>query len=157
VRDGILKNGFHVYSPCLFDGKCLALANPKDWCHEDLAWEPPQLIKEIDKLTGLKKDSLKFSYLVLRKDALSLSDVFGQNTFRVVSEPLVSKGKREFFICGPGGRRLCTRLDKDRTTVNQAFENLNRGDVVRFERLFDEGKRFKIGKETVVAGIIAKT
>ena len=157
VRDGILKNGFHVYSPCFFDGKCPALENPKDWCHEDLAWEPPQLIKEIDKLTGLKKDSLKFSYLVLRKDALSLSDVFGKNAFRVVSERLVSKGKTEFFICGPGGRRLCTRLDKDSTSLNQAFENLKRGDVVRFERLLDEGKRLKVGKETAVQGLMSTT
>jgi ribosomal protein RSM22 (predicted rRNA methylase) len=157
VRDALLNNGFSVYSPCLGGGKCPALANPKDWCHEDLAWEPPELIKEIDKLTGLRKDSLKFSYLVLRKDALSLSDVFGKNAFRVVSERLVSKGKTEFFICGPGGRRLCTRLDKDSTSLNQAFENLKRGDVVRFERLLDEGKRLKIGKETAVADIMVKT
>jgi hypothetical protein len=157
VRDALLSSGFSVYSPCLEGGKCPALVNPKDWCHEDLAWEPPDIIQEIDRLTGLRKDSLKFSYLVLRKDTLSLSDVFGQNVFRVVSEPLVSKGKREFFICGPGGRRMCTRLDKDRTSLNQAFERLKRGDVVTFERLLDEGKRFKVGKETVVADIMVKT
>lgn len=154
VRDELMSHGFHVYSPCLEGGKCPALENPKDWCHEDLAWDPPELIQEIDKLIGLRKDSLKFSYLVLRKDALSLSDVFGHNAFRVVSEPIVSKGKMEFFICGPGGRRMCTRLDKDRTTFNQAFENLNRGDVVKFDHLIDEGKRFKVGKETVVADIM---
>ena len=37
----------------------------------------PALVKEIDKLTGLRKDSLKFSYLVLRKDGLTLKDVCG--------------------------------------------------------------------------------
>ncbi len=154
VRDGILNNGFHVYSPCLVDGKCPALSKPKDWCHEDIAWEPPELIKELDKLTGLRKDSLKFSYLVLRKDRFSLADESGSNAFRVVSDALVSKGKVEFFLCGPGGRRLFTRFDKDRTSVNQAFENLKRGDVVRFERLIDEEKRFKVGKETAVADIM---
>lgn len=150
VRDGMLDQGLHLYSPCLFNAKCPALTNPKDWCHEDIPWEPPAPVKELDKLTGLRKDSLKFSYLVLRKDRLSLSDVRGPSVFRVVSEPLVSKGKIEFFLCGAGKRKLVTRMDKDRTDLNQAFEMLKRGDVVGFEQLMDEGKRFKIGKETVV-------
>jgi hypothetical protein len=145
-----LEQGFNVYSPCLFSGKCPVLANPRDWCHEDIPWDPPALVKEIDKVTGLHKDSLKFSYLVLRKDGLSLSDVLGRNIFRVVSEPLVSKGKREFFVCGAAGRRLVTRLDKDTTPANELFGALQRGTVVHFERLIDEGKRFKVGKETAV-------
>jgi ribosomal protein RSM22 (predicted rRNA methylase) len=151
VRDGLLENGFHVYSPCLFIGTCPALANPKDWCHEDVPWDPPQLVKELDKLTGLHKDSLKFSYIVLRRDGLSLKDGSRENSFRVVSEPLVSKGKQEFYICGPGGRRLVTRLDKDATSGNESFKSLHRGILVRFERLIDEGKRFKVGKETEVS------
>jgi ribosomal protein RSM22 (predicted rRNA methylase) len=150
VRDGLVEQGFHVYSPCLISGKCPALANTKDWCHEDIPWDPPALVKEIDKLTGLRKDSLKFSYLVLRKDRLSLKDVSRENSFRVVSEPLVSKGKREFYVCGAAGRQLVTRLDKDATPGNDFFGYLQRGNVVRFERLIDEGKRFKVGKETAV-------
>jgi ribosomal protein RSM22 (predicted rRNA methylase) len=150
VRDNMLEQGLHVYSPCLTNGPCPALVNPKDWCHEELPWEPPLLVKEIDRLTGLRKDALKFSYLVLRKDNLSLSDVRGPNVFRVVSEPLVSKGKIEFYLCGAGERKLVTRLDKDKTTRNQAFGNLQRGDLVGFEKLIDERKRLKIGKETVV-------
>jgi ribosomal protein RSM22 (predicted rRNA methylase) len=150
VRDGILEQGFHLYSPCLFSEQCPALMNPKDWCHEDIPWDPPALVKEIDKLAGLRKDSLKFSYLVLRKDGLSLSDVFDPNIFRVVSEPLVSKGKREFYLCGVGERKLVMRQDKDATSGNDPYGTLKRGDLVRFERLIDEGKRFKVGKETVV-------
>jgi ribosomal protein RSM22 (predicted rRNA methylase) len=151
VRNGMLEQGFYVYSPCLFSGKCPALANPKDWCHEDIPWAPPALVKEIDKLTGLRKDSLKFSYLVLRKDGLTLKGVFVEDSFRVVSEPLVSKGKREFYVCGAAGRRLVTRLDKDTTPGNELFGALQRGTLVRFERLIDERKRFKVGKETAVS------
>lgn len=150
VRDGMLEQGLHLYSPCLFSKKCPALVNPKDWCHEDIPWDPPALVKEIDNLTGLRKDSLKFSYLVLRKDRLSLADVCGPNSFRVVSEPLVSKGKVEFYLCGAGERKLITRLDKDRTERNRVFEMLKRGDVVGFEQLLDERKRLKVVKETVV-------
>jgi ribosomal protein RSM22 (predicted rRNA methylase) len=150
VRDVILERGIRVYAPCLSQSPCPALTNPKDWCHEDLSWEPPILIKELDTLTGLRKDSLKFSYLVLRKDGPALSDVYGPNAFRVVSEPLVTKGKREFYLCGAGVRKLVTRLDKDAVEHNHAFKKMKRGDVVVFERLSDEGKRFKVGKDTTV-------
>ena len=81
----------------------------RDWYHEDVPWDPPALIREIDKLIGLRKDALKFSYVVLRKDGLSLTDVHGVDSCRIVSEPLVSKGKIEFYLCGPGGRLRVTR------------------------------------------------
>lgn len=150
VRDKLIKNGFKIYSPCLIDKPCPVLLNPKDWCHEDIPWAPPLIIKELDKLTGLRKDSLKFSYLVLRRDRLSLSDILEKNSFRIVSEPLISKGKIEFFICGHEGRQLITRLDKDKTPSNEQFQKLKRGDIVTFELLIDEGKRLKVGKNTVV-------
>ena len=153
IRDSLVKNGFKIYSPCLIDEPCPALSNPKDWCHEDIPWIPPKIIKEIDKLTGLRKDSLKFSYLVLRKDKLSLSDILEKNSYRVVSEPLVSKGKLEFYICGIGGRRLITMLDKDKTPSNMQFQKLQRGDIVFFRDLIDEGNRFKIDKGTTVANL----
>lgn len=150
IRDSLIKNGFKIYSPCLIDEPCPALLNPKDWCHEDIPWTPPVIIKELDKLTGLRKDSLKFSYLVLRKDKLSLSDILEKNSCRIVSEPLISKGKIEFFICGHGGRQLITRLDKDETPSNIQFQKIQRGDIVTFEALIDGGKRLKVGKNTVV-------
>jgi len=150
VRDGLLEHGYTVYSPCLGSDSCPVLADPRDWCHEDLPWDPPALIKELDRLVGLRKDSLKFSYLVLRKDGLSLADIQDKNAFRIVSEPLVSRGKKEFYICGHGLRKLVTRLDKDTTSLNGPFENLKRGEVAAFEGLMDEGKRFKVTKETRV-------
>jgi ribosomal protein RSM22 (predicted rRNA methylase) len=150
VRDGLAANGLRIYSPCFMEKNCPALANPKDWCHEDVPWDPPALIKEIDKLTGLRKDSLKFSYVVLRKDGRSLADLFGRDAFRVVSEPLVTKGKMEFYICGAKGRKLVTRLDKDRTAANQFFEVLSRGAIAGFEHLVDEGTRFKVESTTTV-------
>jgi ribosomal protein RSM22 (predicted rRNA methylase) len=150
VRDGLVAKGFHVYTPCLAAGNCSALANPRDWCHEEVPWDPPALIKELDRLTGLRKDSLKFSYVVLRKDSRSLADLFGRAAFRVVSEPLVTKGKVEFYICGAQGRKLVTRLDRDRSEANRFFEVLKRGAIVGFERLVDEGARFKVGPATGV-------
>jgi ribosomal protein RSM22 (predicted rRNA methylase) len=150
VRDELLERSIHVFSPCLCRAKCPALKNPRDWCHEDIPWDPPVLIREIDRLAGLRKDSLKFCYLVLRKDSVALSDTCGNGAFRVVSEPLVTKGKIEFFVCGSDGRRRITRFDKDRSAINQSFEKMRRGTVVRFDRLLDEGKRLNVGRATAV-------
>jgi ribosomal protein RSM22 (predicted rRNA methylase) len=151
VRNTLVTQGLHVYSPCVHAGKCPALENPRDWCHEDIPWEATPLVREIDRLTGLHKDSLKFSYLVLRKDSFSLSDVRGADTYRVVSEPLVSKGKVEFYICGAGGRKLIIRLDRDATSLNKDYEKLRRGSLVTFERLVDEKKRYKVEKDTTLS------
>ena len=150
VRDQLLEQDFHIYSPCLIGTRGPALENPRDWCHEDVPWDAPALIKEIDRLTGLRKDSLKFSHLVLRKDYRSLVDLFGPDSFRVVSEPLVTKGKIEFYLCGLGGRKLVTRLDKDRSSANQYFEVLQRGAIVSFEQLVDEKTRYKVEPHTTV-------
>ena len=155
VRDGIVDGGPHVYSPCLVQGHCPALVNPKDWCHEDRPWDPPELVRELDAATGLRKDSLKFSYLILRNDSRSLADVCGRASYRVVSEPLASKGKLEFYFCGKEGRRLATRLDKDAAPANVAFERLQRGDIVRVDGLVIEERRFRITKESMVKPLYA--
>ena len=151
VRDGLAEAGYTVYSPCLVQGHCPALANPKDWCHEDRPWDPPEIITGIDSRIGLRKDSLKFSYVVLRKDGRTLADVCGPDAYRVVSEPLVSKGKRELYLCGREGRKLAARQDKDAVPGNEAFSQLLRGDIVSFEDMVIEDKRFKITKDTKVA------
>ncbi len=157
LRDGLLREGLHVFSPCLIGDRCPALANRKDWCHEDLLWEPPERIREIDRRIGLRKDSLKFSYLVLRKDTLSLASVLPDRSCRVVSEPLVSRGKTELFLCGPGGRRLVTRLDKDSAAENEVFSSLRRGMIVSFRGLLDEGKRLRVAKETSVSAVMLES
>lgn len=147
---GLVNDGINIYSPCHAAGLCGTLSNPKDWQHEEVPWDAPEIIRKIDRIAGLIKDALKFSYVVLRRDGLSIMDVFGMEAYRVVSEPLVTRGKMEFYLCGREGRRLITRLDKDRTDSNIGFDALRRGDFVLIEGAIDEGKRLKVTKETRV-------
>jgi ribosomal protein RSM22 (predicted rRNA methylase) len=150
VRDRLLEQGLFVFSPCPTGTACPALLHPRDWCHEEIPWDPPESIKAIDRLTGLRKDALKFSYLVVRRDNRSLSELFGPDSFRVVSEPLITKGKIEFFVCGLPGRKLITRLDRDRSPMNGNFDTLKRGAIVSFNGLRDEGTRYKVEQQTHV-------
>ncbi len=154
VRDRLLRQGFGVYAPCLCQTPCPALARTKDWCHEERPWSPPPRVQEVDQLTGLRKDALKFSYLVLRRDRLALSDIAGSGALRVVSEPLVSKGKIELFCCGPAGRCRVVRLDRDRTASNALFERLRRGDIIRLEGPREEGERIRVAAGTKVLPVL---
>ncbi len=149
VRELLRGMGFLPYSPCLTGAGCGAIANARDWCHEDIPWEPPSLVRDIDLLTGLRKESLKFSYLVVRKDGLSLADICG-GAYRAVSEPIVTKGKTELYLCGPGGRKQAMRLDRDRSGANDAFGRVERGTIVRVRGLVDEEKRSCVTRETEV-------
>jgi ribosomal protein RSM22 (predicted rRNA methylase) len=75
VRDRLLDMlPLTVYSPCVHSHPCPAVAAgcTSDWCHEDHAWETPSWIRRIDERTGLRKSSLKYSYVVFNRMGLSI-------------------------------------------------------------------------------------
>ncbi len=113
VRDRLLASGLHVVAPCFLTGPCPALGRERDWCH-DAAKVP----------SGPRVD---FSYLVLRTEPLAVPTV---DTYRVVSDRLVEKGRLKIFMCGPAGRQALVRLDRAATLANADFDRLERGDVV---------------------------
>jgi hypothetical protein len=143
VRDSLASQGTVVFAPCLHGAHCPALADERDWCHEDLPVDLPAWLRPVARAAGLRHEGLTFSYLVLRKDGRTLAGALvpapGGALERVVSNPMKSKGKLEMQLCGaftghdgrlaPAGARV-TRLDRDRTEDNRAFEGAVRGDVV---------------------------
>jgi hypothetical protein len=123
-----------VYSPCLHEQPCPALARPDDWCHEERPWSPPPMLQAIDREAGFIKDALKFSYLMLRKDGLTVVER-GPDVYRVVSEAMVMKGDRRAWLCNETGRPLVGRLDKARSEANAALDRWHRGAIVRVEHI----------------------
>lgn len=128
-----------VYSPCLHDENCPALVHQDDWCHEERHWERPAWVAQLDEAAGFIKDTLKFSYVVFRKDGKTL--VSRNEPFhRVVSELRVMKGEKRVWLCDSAGRSEVGRQDKDHSESNAAFEQFHRGaivkigDIVRKER-----------------------
>jgi ribosomal protein RSM22 (predicted rRNA methylase) len=123
-----------VYSPCLHERPCPALACPDDWCHEERSWSPPPMLQAIDCEVGFIKDALKFSYLMLRKDGLMVAER-GPDVYRVVSEVMVMKGDRRAWLCNETGRPLVGRLDRARSEATAAFDRWHRGAIVRVEHI----------------------
>lgn len=133
VRDRLLQdNRCTVYSPCLHEKDCPALLNQDDWCHEERIWDPPLSIKQIDREVGFIKDALKFSYLLLRTDGLTIA-ARSPETFRLVSELRILKGDTRAWLCNELGRSEVGRLDRAKTEANSAWDECQRGTIVQIE------------------------
>lgn len=129
LRDEIASSPLGVFAPCVRRGPCPMLASERDWCHVEIALGLPPPLVVIARAAGLRYERLTFSYLTLRRDRAQLIADDGI-AGRVVSEPLVSKGKRELVACTDGGLVRIRRLDRRRSGSNAVFDELARGDVV---------------------------
>jgi SAM-dependent methyltransferase len=135
LRDALLaERAAAVFAPCTRAGPCPALADPRDWCHEDRPFQPPPRLADLARRTGLRTHGLKLAYLTMRHDGATLVAAPGRRALRVVSGALDSKGAVERITCGEDGwtRRRELRRDRDRARSLAAAE---RGDVL----LEDEG------------------
>ena len=158
VRDAIVAAGPppNVFAPCLRAGTCPMLESERDWCHEDLLVPLPEPVAGIARAAGLRYERLTYSYLTLRRDGRTLRDAVTRpgegEPWRVVSEPMPSKGKLELFVCGAPGRARLVRLDRHRTAANARLDRTGRGDVLRIEGAPDDRGRLRVGPDAPVEG-----
>jgi len=131
LRDLVIERELaSVYAPCVrAKAPCPALADERDWCHEDRPTELPPRARRLGDETSLRRYGLKFSYLVLRTDGLRLVDT-DVPAARVVSRVRKLKGKWEGFVCSDVGRERVTLLKRALGADNRVFTELERGDVV---------------------------
>jgi hypothetical protein len=155
VRDLLVARGVAVRAPCLFRGACPALVRPADWCHAERPVDPPPLVDEIGRRAGLRKEAVKMSYLVLAPRGEGWREPPPGLTFRIVSEPLPSKGRLRYMGCGPEGRKGLALQEKDVTGRNRAFEHLLRGDVVEVTGVEPRGDGLRLSPESDVRVIAA--
>jgi hypothetical protein len=158
LRDRLIQKGWFVYAPCFTFKNCPALTDEKDWCHHDIHWDRPEFIAVIDEMIGHIRKSLKFSYLVLSRQDIHLSDfIFPKrdftNQFRVVSDMFKEKGRRRVYLCNDLGRCECLKNKRDDSDRNEIFDELELYDVVQMNGLAKKKQIKQIQKETVVKKI----
>jgi predicted O-methyltransferase YrrM len=168
IRDALVEAGITVFAPCLHARRCPALVRENDWCHEDLEVELPPWLVPVARGAGLRFEGLSFSYLVLRRDDLTLAKALGAasekgdgSIARAVSGPLVSKGKHELLLCPqtatlPGLLRGM-RLDRNRSEANAPWDHVGRGDLIRLSPPPAEGATLRVGLDTVVEPLTLTT
>jgi len=108
--------------------------NQRDWCHFYIDWKCPVLIRQVDDIIRNRHDYLKMAYMIFRSPLFTIHcPQSSSNTWRVVSSPLISKGKRELVLCGDCGHlKKIDRLDKDKTPQNSGFDYMSRGDIMEW-------------------------
>jgi hypothetical protein len=135
VRDRLLAAGLFVVAPCLLQDGCPALLRERDFCHAST------------EAIVSGRSRVDYSYLVLRKQGAAVED---RALFRIVSDPMKDKGRLRFYGCGLAGRRLITRLDRDRSPANGALDEMERGEVVRIAGATARADGLRCGHDTAV-------
>ena len=131
-RDLAIQKGANVYSPCTRQAGCPALKKEDDWCHTEMKWKRPPFIKAIDDIVGTLRLSLKSTYMILRKDGLTISNAVDteKNLYRVVSERFDEKGRVRSFFCGENGRYEHVINKRDLSEFNGDFTEIERYDLI---------------------------
>jgi ribosomal protein RSM22 (predicted rRNA methylase) len=126
LRDLFLENiAADVPIPCGHIMTCPMLKNPKDWCHFELNWEPPNLRKKIEDSLGFHSGTLKYSYLVFKKKSLEAQPVFERKKYRALSPALKSGGEYCVLLCSDADV-LAVYFEKD----NKILRGVNRGNLI---------------------------
>lgn len=145
VRDALAASGAPPFAPCLHAGACPMLAREVDWCHEDLSIDLPLWLRATAREAGLRYEGLTFSYLALRADGARLGERVGsaKAPFRLVAQPLRSKGKAEWLLCGPAtgeGSLVRVRGLEREAAAHEALWRARRGELVGFAAPPPEGR-----------------
>lgn len=143
LRDRLLRSEpIEVVAPCPHQGPCPMLGNERDWCHESRRIEPTSRGAAIQALTR-RRDALALSsFLALAPRGLAIRGLssrgLGQpdssdgRLWRLVSDPLGSRGKTERWTCRSDGvLRLVRVLDRERSDENTLLVDAERGTLVR--------------------------
>ncbi|MCD4655444.1 small ribosomal subunit Rsm22 family protein, partial [bacterium] len=146
VRDRLCKFGWKPIYPCPGNYMCPVLERRRDWCHHRLKWEPPELVKMIDGLTGMNKHLLNFTPLIMRKTADNDEvRTDSANWYRVISEVRQLKGKLEVVICGEFSnkehQKICMLENKYFSRYNELFPDLARYDQIRLDKAENRANR----------------
>ncbi len=129
-RDALTADGLKIAAPCLGIAACPMRANADQWCHQDVPWSRPSFIDALDRATGLSKESLKYSYLVVTRTGQALADATPAH-WRVVSNLHRAKGRVWAFLCGRAGPLCrCEMLTRHRGPALHDFERARRGDLL---------------------------
>ncbi len=153
-RDAAVAAGWHVVAPCPHAGACPALATPDDWCHGEWHFERPAFVRAVDRETGLLREVLKATWMVLSPMAPGADAAAPTGNARVMGAREDRKGISRVTVCMGGKLRPLELQTRDRTPENADFFELTRHDLARIEGPACEtempaGKAIRLGADDV--------
>jgi Mitochondrial small ribosomal subunit Rsm22 len=146
LRNSLLQanTDLSMLFPCTHNNSCpMLLASKKDWCHVNLNWEEPNLVKQLDNLTGFNKHRIKFSVCVLQKNGIPTGGL------RVVDVPSKNKTGWHNLLCGEKFYGVSSLSKSNRSLANKDFERLSiydRVEVASEDALPEIDRECKVSK-----------
>lgn len=129
-RDRLVKAGYPVQAPCVWQGECVAL-KAKAPCYAQRALIKIPLIKDLQRAAGINLSSLKMSYLIIRNKNAGWPKV--PPSARVVSPPIETVQGEKFFLCSTAGKEMLSSKLKEHPKASRAYEYLKRGELITIE------------------------
>ncbi len=129
-RDVLVEQGWTIAAPCLGIARCPMRSHGDLWCHQDFGWSPLKSFTDVDDRLGRRRETLKYSYLVITREGKSLANGAG---WRVVSNFHPEKGMAWAYLCGhEGDLWRAEGLSRDRAELMEFFR-CDRGDLLKIE------------------------
>jgi ribosomal protein RSM22 (predicted rRNA methylase) len=157
TRDLLLRSRWHVLAPCFTQGPCPAAAQTNQTCHSDFIWHLPRTVRELERRTGLDKDLVKTTALVLARPAdlhhvpadHSVIQITSHNIYRIVSEPMLNKaGRTRLILCGKDGRIPLSAKLGEAFPAEAMFKKLRRSDAIFLHQPEQRETGLALGPET---------
>lgn len=139
LRDRLVKSGYAVQAPCIWQGECPAL-EAKFPCFAQRPYEKTPLLKELQRALEIQLSSLKVTYLMVLKSGKAAPEIADPPVWRVVSPPFDSPLGRHCYLCGTDGKRRLV----DKSNEHQGFGYLRRGDLIHVEEAKESKKNISL-------------
>jgi hypothetical protein len=112
-RPEFLRQGFHIWAPCLHHEDCPLLVQSKtDWCHDRIYLDLPDWMKNIENHLPFKNSNVTFSYLLLHNENPSGVLPAKLGVARIVGDMLHEKGKARILVCRNSEREYLAWLSR---------------------------------------------
>lgn len=147
LRDQIVSSGFSIQAPCVWRGACPALAS-KAPCYAQREFYKPHVIKEIQRASSINLNSLKMSYLIVKKGSWPVSDELP--LYRVISPPVEGYQGKMYYLCGKGGKKTLSSRIQEHPKTSRAFEYLKRGELIEVTGCLESRNHFEIIQDAQV-------
>jgi len=149
MRDFLNEAGFQIQAPCIWQGKCPALAH-KNMCFAQREVEKPYLVAEANRAGKINMNSLKMSYLIVRSKQSEPLEFKNKELYRIISPPFEDRGRKTYYLCGTSGRKRLTSSLKEQTNNTKAFDYLKRGEAIEILKAEKDGSTFVLDEESVM-------
>ncbi len=153
--------GFEILAPCPNNrrGKCPALFDESDWCHEDRPHRFSQELLHAAKRLGHIKDSLKMSYLICQKKDFPESGLpekkitKSDEAWKMISDMIHERGLSKSTFCNGNEWMTYRLLKRYKFSGNDSFFRLKKGQTVQIKlsgKPEKKGDAFNIPEGTAV-------